>query len=79
MGDRDPITYKGHKLHFKGNINTLETFKLLKSKGYITNKDEVVITGSMGGAIAAMQWAETLREFTDSPVRLMVDSGIHLN
>ena len=61
MGDRDPITYKHRKLHFKGSVNTIETFKLLKSKGYIAGKDEVVIAGSMGGAIAAMQWAETLR------------------
>ena len=39
MGDRDPIKYKQHKLHFKGSVNTIETFKILKSKGYITDKE----------------------------------------
>lgn len=79
MGNRDPIVFKSRKLHFKGSVNTIETFKYLQAKGYLTGQAEVVIAGAMDGAIAAMQWAETLKEYTTAPVRVMADSAIHLN
>ena len=79
MGDRDPIKYKGKTMHFKGSVNTIETFKYLKLKNYFFGREEVVIAGSMGGAIAAMHWADTLKSYTDSPVRILADAAIHLN
>jgi uncharacterized protein (DUF885 family) len=33
----------------------------------------------MNGAVAAMNWLDTLKKYTSNPIRLLIDSGIHLN
>lgn len=79
MGNREPISYKKGKLFFRGSVNTVETFKYLKDKGYLSNKEDVVIAGSYNGALAAMQWAPTLQTFTSTRVRLLLDAGLYFN
>ena len=79
MGNNGPIQFKNANLTFRGSLNTEETFKWLQGKGYLSKKDEVVISGSYNGAIAAMQWATTLQTYTNTKVRLHLDGGLHLN
>ena len=79
MGDRDPVSYKKSKLHFKGSVNTVETFNYLKAKGYLSNKKQILISGSYDGALAAMQWANVLKTYTSVPVKLHLDAGLYLN
>lgn len=78
MGDGNTVEYKKHKLYFKGSLNIQEMMLSLQTRGYL-QVEEVVIAGSMNGAIAAMMWSEKLKEFTDAPVRILADSAIHLN
>lgn len=79
MGNRDPIDFKKKKFHFKGSLNVEEVFKYLQAKKIIANREEIVLAGSMNGAIAAMNWVDTFRQYTTAPVRLFLDSAIHLN
>lgn len=53
-------------------------FKSLQFYGYL-QVEEVVLAGSMNGAIAAMMWSDTIKQYTDAPVRILADSAIHLN
>ena len=79
MGDRQPISYKGSKLHFKGTNIVRQIFQNLKDKKYFDNREEVVISGSMNGAVAALTYSTIIKEYTKSPVRVLVDSAIHLD
>jgi predicted TIM-barrel enzyme len=79
MGNREPISFRKHLLHFKGNLIIDEIFKYLQATRIITDKDEIVIAGSLNGAVAAMNYVDWLKQYTNSPIRILVDSGIHLN
>lgn len=37
------------------------------------------MAGSMNGAVAALTYGQTIKEYTDAPVRYLVDSGIHID
>jgi fructose-1-phosphate kinase PfkB-like protein len=79
MGNRDPIEFKKHKLHFKGSINVEEIFKYLQTKKIIANREEIVLAGSLNGAVAAMNYVDIFKQYTTAPIRLLIDSGLHLN
>jgi fructose-1-phosphate kinase PfkB-like protein len=66
-------------MHFKGSLIIEETFKYLQTKKIITNRDEIVLAGSLNGAVAAMNYVDSLKQYTTSQIRILVDSGIHLN
>lgn len=54
--------------------------KSLQFRGYL-QVEEIVVAGSMNGAIAAMMWADTIKQYVDedTAVRVIADSAIHLN
>lgn len=60
MGEGNTVEYKKHKLFFKGSLNIIEMMRSLQTRGYF-QVEEIVIAGSMNGAIAAMMWSETLK------------------
>jgi hypothetical protein len=56
MGNRAPIDVKGHKLYFRGRLIIDAVFAYLRTSKLITNKNEIVISGSLNGAVAAMNY-----------------------
>ena len=80
MGDRpDPIPYKGKKFHFKGGKNVIQTLKKVSEDGLLSNRDEVVIAGSMNGGIPALMWADRIANMTNGKVSVLADAAVHLN
>ena len=79
LGNREAIEYKKQKLYFRGSKIVEEVINLLNKKGWLLNRDEVVLSGSFNGGIAAVLWSAAFQKNTKNPIKIIADSAYFLN
>jgi hypothetical protein len=78
---KEPISYKGEKLYFRGSLITRSHFKWIMNRyPQFKNADQVIVTGSSAGGIATYLWTNYVRTLVTntSNVISIPDSGIFL-
>lgn len=74
----EAVLYKKHKIYFRGHNNTMEAFRYLNnSLGLFTKFTNILLTGSLNGAIAAMQWSEYVRNNAKGKVSVLADAAVY--
>lgn len=78
---KDPVSYKGAKLYFKGNRITKQGLDWVDRKyGLFSQSTDVVLTGMSAGAAATFLWSNYLQsKIPHTKVQLIIDSGLFLN
>ena len=79
LGNREPISIKTQKLYFRGSKIIEETITYLNNKGWLANREEVVLAGTFNGGIAALQWSEVFQRNTKAKVKVIADAAFYLN
>jgi hypothetical protein len=73
-----PVVFKRDKIYFRGHNNTLEAFKWLNTTLGLYNKfTDIVLTGSLNGAIAAMQWSAFVKSQAKGKVSVFADAVVY--
>lgn len=78
---KDPISYRGDKLYFRGSLITKSHFTWIANKyPSFKNANQVIVTGSSAGGVATYIWANYVRTLVAnaSNVLSIPDSGIFL-
>jgi hypothetical protein len=57
LGNREPISLKTQKIYFRGSKIVEETINYLNGKGWLLNREKVVLVGSFNGGVAALHWS----------------------
>jgi hypothetical protein len=79
LGNREPISIKTQKLHFRGSKIVEETINYLNNKGWLMNREEVVLAGTFNAGVAALQWSEVFQKNTKATVKIISDAAYYLN
>lgn len=53
---KEPFSYKDTMLYFRGSVNTRAHFQYIHNKYNLSNAEQVVLSGSSAGGIAALSW-----------------------
>jgi len=51
----------------------------LNSKGWLQNRERLILVGSFNAGIAALQWSDTFQRYTTGKVSVITDSAYYLN
>lgn len=78
---RNPISYKGTNLYFRGAVNTRANIKWIEQHYDLRNAQQVVVSGTSAGGIATYLWTNYVRLQVANPnnVLSIPDSGVFLN
>ncbi len=79
IGNEDPISIKRQKLYFRGSKIMEEVITRLNKKGWLQNRDQIVLAGTFNGGVAAVHWSELFQRQTKNPIKVIVDAGYYLN
>lgn len=78
---KNPISYKGVDLYFRGAAVTRSNFKWVQTRYNLRGAEQVILTGSSAGGVATFLWTNYLRTLVSRPnnVVSIPDSGVFLN
>lgn len=79
LGNREPISIKTQRIYFRGSKIIEETITYLNNKGWLADREEVVLAGTFNGGIAALQWSEVFQRNTKGKVKVIADAAFYLN
>ena len=78
----EPIIYNNTKLYIRGEDNVVEMLKYLVNNYSFTTAENVLVTGSSAGGIAAFSWSKyinTLIQNKNVNYKVISDSGVFLD
>lgn len=58
IGNEDPISIRRQKIYFRGSKIIEEVITKLNKKGWLYNREQVVLAGTFNGGVAAVHWSE---------------------
>lgn len=78
---QSPISFKGTNLYFRGANNTKAHFNYLQKKYNFYQAENIVLTGTSAGAIAATSWGNYVYNQAENKGGILVisDSGLFVS
>jgi hypothetical protein len=73
-----PVVFKREKVYFRGHNNTLEALRWMNNTlGLYSKFTDILLTGSLNGAIAAMQWSDFVKQHAKGKVSVLADAAVY--
>ena len=78
---KNPISYKGTNLYFRGAVNTRANIKWIQQHYDLHSAQQVVVSGTSAGGVATFLWTNYIRLLVanSNNVVAIPDSGVFLN